>query len=161
MLEAGSTSLSELTIQVWSTELPKTTSTVGHTVFDPNKSSTFTRLDKSTWKVSYNDLSNASGTVGTDNIVIGGLCIKKQAIELANTVSYQFQQNVSDGILGLGFGSANNVTPTKVATPVENMIAQADIPKDKELFTCHLGSTNPNDSDNADRVCISCCLILR
>lgn len=134
---------------VWSTQLPKSTSTEGHVVYDPSKSSTFKNSDGSTWKISYGDSSSASGTVGTDNINIGGLTIKDQAIELADTLSTQFESGVGDGLLGLAFGEINTVKPKQVDTPVENMIAQEDIPKSKELFTCHLGTTK--DTDNADR----------
>lgn len=134
---------------IWSTELPKSTSTTGHTVFDPKKSSTFKNSSGSSWKISYGDGSSASGTVGTDNVDIGGLVIKNQAIELAQQLSTEFQQGVGDGLLGLAFGSINTVTPTPVATPVENMITQADIPKTSELFTAHLGSMN--DTGDADR----------
>ena len=134
---------------VWSTELPKSTSTAGHTVFDPKKSSTFKDSKGSTWKISYGDSSSASGIVGTDNVDIGGLVIKNQAIELASTLSSQFEQGVGDGLLGLAWGSINTVTPKQVDTPVENMISQEDIAKDQELFTCHLGTTK--DTDDADR----------
>lgn len=135
--------------QVWSTELPRSTNTQGHTVFDPSKSSTYKASSGSTWKISYGDSSSASGSVGTDNVDIGGLVIKNQSIELAKTLSQQFQQGVGDGLLGLAFGSINTVSPNPVPTPVENMITQDDIPKDSELFTAHLGSVN--DANNADR----------
>ena len=130
------------TTQVWSTELPSsvTSSAKGHTLFDPKKSSTFHATTSSSWKISYGDNSSASGTVGTDNIVLGGLVVKNQAIELAKSLSTEFQQDTSDGLLGLAWGSINTVTPHSVATPVENMIAQEDIPKEMELFTAHLGS---------------------
>ena len=72
--------------------------------------------------------------------------IQNQAIELANTLSTQFQQDSSDGLLGLAWGSINTVTPTPVQTPVENMITQSDIPKTSELFTAYLGSVK----DTAD-----------
>ena len=134
---------------VWSTKLPRSTSTVGHTVYDPSKSSTFKNAKGSTWKISYGDNSSASGIVGTDNINIGGLVIKQQAVELANTLSSQFLQGEGDGLLGLAWGGINTVTPKKVHTPVENMISQEDIPKDQELFTCHLGTTKA--TDDADR----------
>jgi len=71
---------------------------------------------------------------------VGGLIIQNQSIELANTLSTQFQQDTSDGLLGLAWGSINTVTPSPVQTPVENMITQNDIPKDQELFTAYLGS---------------------
>lgn len=97
---------------------------------------------------SYGDGSGASGTVGTDSVNIGGLVIKDQAIELADTLSTSFQQGVGDGLLGLAFGSINTVSPAPVATPVQNMISQQDIPKDMELFTANLGSVHDaNDPD--------------
>lgn len=92
------------------------------------------------WKISYGDSSSASGTVGTDNVTIGGLTIKNQAIELATQMSDQFVQGAGDGLLGLAFGTINTVTPKPVATPVENMISEQDIPQTAELFTCNLGS---------------------
>ena len=47
-------------------------------------------------------------------------------------------------MLGLAFGSINTVQPTPVATPVENMSAQQDIPKDAELFTAYLANESGN-----------------
>ena len=82
-------------------------------------------------------------------MTVGGLTIEKQAIELATTLSTQFQEGVGDGLLGLAFGSINTVTPKPVATPVENMISQQDIPKTMELFTAYLGSyKDANDPDH-------------
>ncbi|KAI1628267.1 aspartic peptidase domain-containing protein [Exophiala viscosa] len=127
----------------WSTELSKSTQSAGkgHTIFDPSKSSTFKTSSGSTWQIQYGDSSSASGTVGTDNIEIGNITVKNQAIELANKLSSQFTQDASsDGLLGLAFGSINTVKPTAVKTPVENMIAQDDIPSSAELFTVYLGS---------------------
>ncbi|RDW91243.1 hypothetical protein BP5796_02408 [Coleophoma crateriformis] len=127
---------------IWSTELPASVKSqgTGHTIFDPSKSSTYKKQSGSTWKISYGDSSSASGDVGTDNVTIGGLTIKNQAIELAKQMSAQFVQGAGDGLLGLAWGSINTVTPTQVKTPVENMIAQTDIPKSAELFTANLGS---------------------
>ena len=136
-------------VKLWSTELPAaTTSGTSHTIFDPTKSSTFQNSSGSSWKISYGDGSSASGTVGTDVVNVGGLVIKKQAIELASSLSTQFQQDTSDGLLGLAWGSINTVTPSPVQTPVENMISQSDIPKNSELFTANLGSVkDANDPD--------------
>lgn len=87
---------------VWSTELPKadTSSAAGHTIFNSAKSTTFKKTN-STWKISYGDSSSASGTVGTDVVSVGGLKITGQAVELANNISSQFQQDTADGLLGL------------------------------------------------------------
>lgn len=129
---------------VWSTELSQQTRSQGsatHTIFDPTQSSTFKNVSGSTWSISYGDQSTASGTVGTDNVTIGGLTIKNQAVELANQLSAQFiKDSGSSGLLGLAFGQLNTVKPTAVKTPVENMIAQSDISADMELFTAYLGS---------------------
>ena len=138
--------------QLWSTELPAaTTSGTSHTIFDPTQSSTFKNSSGSSWQISYGDSSSASGSVGTDVVNIGGLIIQNQAIELAKTLSTQFQQDSSDGLLGLAWGSINTVTPTPVQTPVENMISQNDIPKTSELFTANLGSVkDANDPDKGE-----------
>lgn len=125
--------------QVFSTELSSATQK-GHNIFDASKSSTYKKLDGKTWKISYGDGSSASGDVGTDNLVLGGLTVENQAIESASQLADQFSQGSGDGLLGLAFGSINTVMRDgnfrdPVATPVENMIAQQDIPKDAELFT--------------------------
>lgn len=66
--------------------------------------------------------------------------VRKQAIELATSVSNAFVTNKGDGLLGLSFGTNNTVSPEPVATPVENMILQDDIPPSAELFTVWLGN---------------------
>lgn len=123
----------------------------GHNIFDPTKSSTFKKAKGSTWKISYGDNSSASGDVGTDNVTIGGLTIKNQAIELASQMSDQFVQSTGDGLLGLAWGAINTVQPARVQTPVENMITQEDIPQTAELFTAYLGSwRDANDADKGE-----------
>lgn len=136
---------------VWSTELSKsvTAKATGHNIYNPAKSSTYQKTSGSTWKISYGDSSSASGDVGTDNVTIGGLTIKNQSIELAKTLSAQFAQGSGDGLLGLAWGNINTVSPKAVATPVENMITQEDIPKSAELFTAYLGSWR--DTADADK----------
>jgi aspartyl protease len=129
---------------VWSTELPKNIQSQAkgqyQALFNPAKSSTFKKTSGSTWQISYGDGSSASGDVGTDTVAIGGVSIKDQAVELAKKMSTQFVQSAGSGLLGLAWGSINTVQPTPVNTPVENMIAQSDIPKAAELFTAYLGS---------------------
>lgn len=108
-------------------------------------------MSGSSWKIQYGDHSSASGTVGTDTVSIGGLTIQNQAIELAQKLSQGFIQGSGDGLLGLAFGSINTVQPESVATPVENMISQSDIPKTSELFTANLGSwRDANDPDQGE-----------
>ncbi|KAF2865293.1 aspartic proteinase precursor [Massariosphaeria phaeospora] len=137
---------------VWSTELDRAAIIAGsskHQIFNPKKSTTYKKVAGATWKIRYGDGSTASGIVGTDNVTLGGLCVENQAIELASSLSSQFTKGAGDGLLGLGFGKINTVKPKSVATPVENMILQSDIPKDKELFTCYLGSWR--DKNEADK----------
>ncbi|KAI9743903.1 MAG: hypothetical protein M1818_002637 [Claussenomyces sp. TS43310] len=138
---------------VWSTELSASTKSKGssHSIFNSSKSSTFKNSSGSSWKISYGDGSSASGTVGTDNVTIGGLTIKNQAIELAKQLSTQFAQGTGDGLLGLAFGQINTVSPKPVQTPVENMITESDIPQTAELFTAYLGSyKDVNDPDKGE-----------
>ncbi|KAI9710688.1 MAG: hypothetical protein M1820_002521 [Bogoriella megaspora] len=132
---------------VWSTELPKSTSTKGHNVFNPSKSSTFKKLSGSTWDISYGDGSSASGDVGTDTVVVGGASITAQGVELAKKLSSAFQQGAGDGLLGLAWGSINTVKPKPVATPVTNLTNQSKVTDN--LFTAKLGSWR--DADEADK----------
>jgi len=138
---------------VWSTELSSSVQSqgTGHAIFDPKKSSTYKAVKGSTWKISYGDSSSASGDVGTDNVTLGGLTIKNQAVELAKQMSAQFVSGAGDGLLGLAFGTINTVTPKPVATPVENMISEKDIPASAELFTAKLGSwRDANEPDKGE-----------
>ena len=127
---------------VWSTELSHSTQTQGknHSIYDPKASSTYQNVTGSSWDISYGDGSSASGTVGLDKVTIGGLTILNQGVELAKTLSPEFAQDTSDGLLGLAFSNINTVTPTPLKTPVDNMIAQHDIPANMSLFTAKLGS---------------------
>jgi len=142
--------------QIWSTALPKDIIEAGEAsgaiVFNPDNSSTFNSLDGYTWSIRYGDNSAASGIVGTDNVKIGSITVEAQPIELANEMSTQLQNQTSScGLLGLAFGSINTVKPTPVKTPLENMILQKDIPIEKSLFTCYLGSyKDASDPDHGE-----------
>lgn len=52
------------------------------------------------------------------------------------------------GCSGLAFGTINTVKPTPAKTPVENMIAQSDIPKTAELFTVYLSSVKDQGAES-------------
>lgn len=85
--------------------------------FDSTKSTSFKAMTGSTFKISYGDGSTASGNVGTDVVKIGAATVNAQAVELANAVSAQFQQEqATDGLLGLAFSTLNTVTPQKQKT---------------------------------------------
>jgi hypothetical protein len=113
---------------VFSTSLP--TSSIGsHTAFNPAKSASFKTLAGSTWSISYGDGSGASGTVGTDTVVIGGATATSQAVELATSVSASFVSDTNnDGLLGLAFSTLNTVKPTKQNTFFQTIQASLALP---------------------------------
>lgn len=86
--------------------------------------------------------------MGTDDVNIGGVVVKNQAVELAEKMSSTFAQGEGDGLLGLAFSNINTVQPKSVKTPVENMILQDDIPKSAELFTAKLDSWRDTDDES-------------
>lgn len=81
--------------------------------------------------------------------MLGGIIIKKQVVEIANEMSAQFSEGTMDGLLGLAFSQINTVQsngkPDPQLTPVDNMIAQEDIPKEAELFTSAMYSNRDED----------------
>ena len=146
------------TLQVRCSRLPGWLSSGDHHAYNPSKSSTYQKADGQAWKIGYGDGSSASGDVGTDIVNIGGLIIKHQAIEMAKEMSKQFSAGTCDGLLGLGFKSINTITtdgtPDPQPTPVDNMISQADIPKEAELFTsCFYCERDDVPSESADKSC--------
>lgn len=78
--------------------------------------------------------------MGTDTVILGGLEVKNQSIELADKLSISFQQGFGDGLLGLAYGLINKVTPLPVATVPENLIIQKKAPVKKQIFTAYLSS---------------------
>ncbi|KAK3704696.1 hypothetical protein LTR37_013670 [Vermiconidia calcicola] len=98
------------------------------------------------WQITYGDGSNASGTVVTDDVEVGGLRVKNQAVELAKQMS---REGAGDGLLGLAFSIINTVRPTQVATLVENMITQSAIQPQNEVFTAYLGGFKDKDDPDA------------
>ncbi|BDD61270.1 hypothetical protein MPDQ_005133 [Monascus purpureus] len=127
---------------VWSTKLPSdilAQQHQDHKIFDASKSDSFKTSDPlSTWRISYTDGSSVSGIIGTDTVDLGGLVIKDQSVQLADTISPELVNSMYDGILGLGFGK-----PDTIRTPVQSMLSkdrEAEICKPTQLFTALLGS---------------------
>lgn len=127
---------------VWSSEYNGAESAISqHSIYDPTKSSTATKSEGLTWKITYGDGSSASGDVYTDQVNIGDVVIPNQAVELAQNLSSSFLESGSDGLLGLAFPQLNTVsTPQK--TPVENMIEESLIAQ--PLFTAKLDKDDSN-----------------
>lgn len=138
-VRASSTGKS-LTEQRWvfSSELPASEQT-GHDIYNPGSSSTSAVLTGETWSISYGDGSSASGNVYTDVVNIGGTSVTGQAVELAETISSEFQSDPSDGLLGLAFSSINTVTPDQQQT----FFANAESALDSPLFTANLKKGEP------------------
>jgi hypothetical protein len=117
-----------------------------HTFFD--KKTGFNRIPDAQFEIHFGDGSYAKGregSVGTADLIVGGLTVESQAVEVADHVHKSFFTSEGDGLLGLAWGSINSVFPRPVHTPVENMISQGDISEDQELFTCKLGSVHDKD----------------
>lgn len=92
---------------MFSSELPSSQSN-GHSIYNPALSSTATKLAGYTWKISYGDGSSASGDVYKDTVKVGSTVVSGQAVELAQTISDQFAQDIdNDGLLGLAFDAIN------------------------------------------------------
>ncbi|KAJ3493418.1 hypothetical protein NLG97_g4741 [Lecanicillium saksenae] len=109
------------------------------TKYDPKKSKSAKKVDGASWKISYGDGSNCSGDVYTDDVTVGGLTVKGQAVESAKQVSQQFAQGEGDGLLGLAFSELNTVTPEKQKTWFDNVKSQLDSP----LFVADLKHNTP------------------
>ena len=102
---------------VFSTELPSSES-AGHTDYDPSQSNTAQQLNGYTWNITYGDGSSSSGDVYTDDVMVGGVIVTGQAVELASQVSSQFVQDTNnDGLLGLAFSSINTGTHNILPLP--------------------------------------------
>ncbi|KAL9599198.1 MAG: hypothetical protein Q9219_003979 [cf. Caloplaca sp. 3 TL-2023] len=123
----------------FSTELSAAQSN-GHSVYNPSLSPTAKILSGYTWSIQYGDGSGASGDVYTDSVKVGTTTVASQAVELAQQISAQFQQDIdNDGLLGLGFDTINTVKPTKQKTFFSNAKASLSAP----LFTADLKKGKP------------------
>ena len=95
------------------------------------------------WNITYADNSGASGIVGGDTLWLGGIPIQNQAVQRATSISDDFFSTPNAaGLLGLAFGKLNTVKPTRVATPMENMLQQNLL--QQPLFTVKLADNGDN-----------------
>lgn len=130
---------------VFSSELPSAEQS-GHSIYNPSKSTTAKKLSGATWSISYGDGSSASGNVYTDTVTVGGTTVTKQAVEPAQTISAQFQQDTdNDGLLGLAFSSINTVTPTQQTTFFDTAINEGVL--EQNVFTADLKKGAPGSYD--------------
>lgn len=107
---------------VFSTMLPAQSQT-GHRVYDPARSRAARALAGQQFRISYGDGSRAQGTVGTDDVSVGGVTMRGQPVQLATQVTPQFMQDQnSDGIMGFAFEKLNTVKPDKQPTFLDNVM---------------------------------------
>lgn len=119
---------------VFNTNLPAS-SQQGHTIYDPNQSSTFQLLEDNEFDISYGDGSGASGPVGLDTVNIGGAVVQQQAIGLPTEVSDSFVSDTSsNGLVGLAFSVLNTVKPEQQKTFFANVLSSLAQP----VFTANL-----------------------
>lgn len=93
----------------------------GHQFYSQANNTAGKPLDGLSWKIAYGDGSGASGVVFADRVKVGGVTATRQAVEAATSISAQFIDEHSDGLLGLGFGNTNTIKPTKQPTFFENI----------------------------------------
>lgn len=118
---------------VFSSETPSTSSK-GHSIYNPSKSSTSKKVSGATWSITYGDRSSSSGDVYTDTVSVGPLTVAKQTVESAQKVSAQFVNGGNDGLLGLAFSTLNTVKPTKAKTWFDSIKSTLD----SDLFVADL-----------------------
>jgi aspergillopepsin I len=82
-----------------------------HPTYIPTSSATL--LPNYTWAIKYASGANVEGVVFTDIVKAGPVVAKKQAVQSATIIPYEFS---SDGILGLASSSINTVQPEKQNT---------------------------------------------
>ncbi|KAG5806825.1 hypothetical protein H9Q74_009309 [Fusarium xylarioides] len=107
-------------------------------LYAPERSKTSRKIDGASWKIKYGDGTSAYGDVYLDQVNVGGVVVKSQAIEAATNVSDRFTANAAEsGLLGLAFGNINTVKPAKQATFFDNVrgvlaepLFTADLKKD-------------------------------
>lgn len=106
-----------------------------HTLFDPQKSTTFKAMQGSTFNISYGDGSFAMGNVGMEQVDIGGATVAQQAVGLPNQVSQSFvQDGQSNGLVGLAFSQLNTIKPQQQKTFFANVAPALSQP----VFTANL-----------------------
>ncbi|KAL1918923.1 uncharacterized protein VTP21DRAFT_2304 [Calcarisporiella thermophila] len=81
-----------------------------HARFSPAQSSSLEQNEEKTWKISYLDGSEVSGIEAIEVLKIGGLSVYKQTIGLATNASDNFQNDIIDGLFGLGFPSITRLS---------------------------------------------------
>lgn len=92
-------------------------------------------MSGATFDITYGDSSFSRGTVGTDDVDIGGVTVTKQAIGLPTSVAASFASDTaSDGLVGLAFSKLNTIQPQQQKTFFANAMNNLALP----LFSANL-----------------------
>ena len=95
-----------------------------------------------TFKVEYGDNSTTNGDVGTDTVIIAGVTVPYQPIELPSSFNNDIAQTLddpSDGIVGLGFQKYNSIIgPDGKADPRPTWFENAKSALVAGVFTANL-----------------------
>lgn len=125
---------------IFNTRLPASQQ-LGHTIYDPSKSSASKLIQGSLFNISYGDGSTASGVVGTDTVDIGGATVPNQAIGLPDRLSASFvSDSASNGLVGLAFSKLNTMKPVRQKTFFDNILSSLSQP----VFTAALKGDGQN-----------------
>ncbi|KAH8926964.1 acid protease [Atractiella rhizophila] len=143
-----------------------TANTTAHRKFQPSASSTFVG-SQIPWNISYGEGYTTDGFVAQDTLTIAGFTIPNSGFGLANHTTTIFEQQVGDGIIGLGFVQAQN----NQTTFMENLVAGNGGTLDQNYFSIFLArdytikntivntdSSGTFDDSNSDggEICIGC-----
>ncbi|KAI0692346.1 protease [Cerioporus squamosus] len=79
-----------------------------HSKYDPSASSE-SKKQSGSFQISYGDGSTASGDAYTDTVTVGGVSVTGQYLAAVTEESDEFQQDPSDGLLGLAFPAISNL----------------------------------------------------
>ncbi|PFH56704.1 hypothetical protein XA68_16119 [Ophiocordyceps unilateralis] len=91
-----------------------------HVLYNPQDSKTFEEAPGLQFKISYGDGSGALGTVGMDEVDVGGVKTM-QAVQLPTQVTGSFLKDANNnGLMGLAFSKINTVKPEKQKTFFES-----------------------------------------
>ncbi|EIM83394.1 pepsinogen A, partial [Stereum hirsutum FP-91666 SS1] len=117
----------------------------GHKQFATSRSSTYENNNEG-FSITYGS-GQASGTLATDVVSIGGLTVQKQAFGAVNQESEDFHSSPNDGLIGMAFGS---IASSGKPTFFENLMMERQLAA--PIFSIHLTRNQVQGSE----VCFGC-----
>ncbi|KAF9220239.1 acid protease [Gyrodon lividus] len=121
----------------------------GHGIYDPESSETCTNMEMS-FLIRYTNGDDASGTVYTDTVSIGGLTAIDQTLGVASHYSHglRIARFLPDGLMGMAFQSVSVFNESPV---FQTLVAQGRTDEPVFAFSLaatraelYIGGTNPN-----------------